>query len=184
MGALREKYRSRGAIQMDFKEPRRISSVVIAMLFVFGAFAVVNFTSMNAHAEIIYYDWIITNDHQWRSNTSITLDHCNLTIQNGGILTFNNVTMQIICDTPGACGITIEANGLFEINNISGYTNITSDPDSPYHTYWFTNSGTIDFTDATVNRVYGPKDGSNQPSGPGGIVNEPGSVCKLRNCYA
>jgi parallel beta-helix repeat protein len=124
-------------------------------------------------------DWEIT-DHQWRENTNITLDECNLVIKNGGILTFNNsVVLKILCPNPGDYGVIIESGGKFEINCNNGNTKITYGSVDPEDTYTFTNSGTVDFLGATVDRVYGnPTDKTNT----GGIRNMPGSVCKLDNC--
>ncbi len=159
---------------------RRLTSVVMSFLIIFSALTAMNFTSMNVLAEYHDEDWEIT-DHQWRENVNITLDECNLVIKYGGTLTFNNsVNLSIINPAPPTrYGITIEAGGKFEINSNSANTKIISGSTPVSRTYSFTNSGTIDFLGATVERVYGNPDAK---STTGGIRNLAGSVCNLTNC--
>ena len=59
------------------------------------------------------HDWIVT-EQEIRSNETIILDG-NLTIENGGNLTFNNVTLIINCSEDGEFGITVNEGGKFYI---------------------------------------------------------------------
>jgi parallel beta-helix repeat protein len=161
------------------KSKRRVSSLMISALIIFSALAVMNFVSTNVRAETHDTDWYIEG-HQWRNNTTITLDHCNLQINDSATLTFNyNVTLEIICTDAGDQGIKINSTGKFEINSPSADVFIISGSTPVERTYYFTNSGTLDFLGATVERVYGPSNTALS----GGIVNNPGSICKLTNCY-
>ena len=166
---------------MGSQKPRRFTSTVLAVMIVFSALTVLNFTSMNVLAtDYEIYSDLIIDRAIWNESDTITLNECNLIIENGGILTYNNsVNLIIKNDYAGHYGITIEAGGQFIINSPSGNTKIVNDVISnPSRTYSFTNSGTIDFLGATVQRVYGDPDNSKM----GGIVNNPGSVCELENC--
>jgi hypothetical protein len=166
---------------MASEKPGKLSSAVVGMLIFASALAVINFASTNVLADEDHYtDWIITN-YQWRENTTITLHECNLIIQNGGTLVFNNsVTLSIINPAPPTrYGIVIDAGGQFIVNSSTGNTKIISGSIPVTRTYPFLNSGTIDFLGATVERVYG--DPSYKTS-TGGIRNLPGSNCTLENC--
>jgi len=166
---------------MKSDKPKRYTSLVMTVFIIFSAFAVLNITSINVSAtDYNLYSDLIIDRAIWNESDTITLHECNLIIEDGGILTYNDsVELVIISDYPGHYGIIIESGGQFIINSASGNTVIKSDPDYKYRTYPFLNSGTIDFLGATVERVYGD---SNNPDTTGGIRNLPGSMCNLTNC--
>ncbi|MCK4266776.1 MAG: right-handed parallel beta-helix repeat-containing protein, partial [Thermoplasmata archaeon] len=176
---------------MGNQKPRRLTSTVLGLLIVFSVLSVMNFTSMNVLAYDETIPWnngytVNATAQKWfptpgNSSCLIIMQNGNLTIESGYTLTFNDsVTFQVINPAPPTrYGIIIEPNGEFRINSSLGDTEIVSDPGNKERTYHFTNSGTLDFLGATVERVYG--DPSNKDT-TGGIRNNPGSVCKLDNC--
>ena len=165
---------------MKFNRSRRFSSTTMAVFIIFSTFAVMNFTSMNVSAtDYDEYSNLVIDRAIWNESDTITLHECNLIIEDGGILTYNDsVVLEIISDNPGDNGIIIEPGGKFIINSASGNTIIKSETGNEWKSYTFTNSGTIDFLGATVERVFGDPDNSEM----GGIINNPGSVCELDNC--
>ncbi len=166
---------------METQKPRRLTSTVLSLMLVLSVLAVMNFTSMNALADDVPWN----NGHtvsgtEWYENCNITMQGGDLTIPNGTTLVFNDsVTFKIICPEAGDWGITIESGGKFDINSTSANTIITYGSVDPLDTYFFLNSGTIDFLGANVTRVYGDSD---DPDTTGGIRNLPGSNCTLENC--
>jgi parallel beta-helix repeat protein len=166
---------------MAKENSRKFTSLVMTALFIFSALAVMNFASTNVRAADPppWNGGHTVNTTEWYENCNITMQGGNLTIQSGGILTFNDsVAFEIINPSAGFYGINIESGGQFIINSLNGNTNIISGSTPASRTYWFLNSGTLNFTGATVERVYGYPDTDYA----GGIVNEPGSVCILEDC--
>ena len=170
--------------QKQIEEPRRLPSLFITVCLILAIFTVmtITFTTINVRAEI----WddganrTIENETRWRENVVIEVRDGDLLIKdNGTLILGNNVTLEIECSYAGEYGIKIETGGKFIINSTNADTEIVSDTFNPERTYSFTNSGTIDFLGATVERVYGDPDNKDTT---GGIRNEPGSVCNLTNC--
>ncbi len=177
-------------MEKESRKSRKISSTVLGLLIVFSVLSVMNFASMNARAafdETITWDvdTYIKTDTTYpstgKNSTQIILDEADLYICDGVTLTFNdNVSLEIknSAGVAGDYGIQINATAKFVVNSGISNTTIKTHTDTPTRTYSFTNSGTIDFLGATVQRVYGNPDTDVM----GGIVNEPGSVCELENC--
>ncbi len=90
-------------------------------------------------------DWIVTSAEQ-RSNETIILTG-NLLIENGGSLTFTNVTLQINCTYNGQYRIEVEQGGLFSIfdydrdrSTMNDASKITS-TNSMYHYRFLVDNG-------------------------------------------
>jgi parallel beta-helix repeat protein len=71
-------------------------------------------------------NWVINTPNNIVVNETITLNG-NLTIQNGGSLTFKNVTLLMNCPTNGSYYIVVEAGGEFYIYDYDNNTATTSD---------------------------------------------------------
>lgn len=126
-----------------------------------------NFASMNVRASGVEYpdppwngDIYITADdtfpHSGYDSAVINLTDGNLIICDGVTLTFNdNVTFKMINIDPGTAGyygIIVNSTASFIVNSPSGTTEIKSGSTPASITYTFTNSGTLDFLGATVER--------------------------------
>jgi hypothetical protein len=146
---------------MAKENSRRFTSLVMTALFIFSAMAVMNFASTNVRAadETIWWDYGYTVNataDKWfprpgYDSCTIIMRWGNLTIESGYTLTFNDsVTFEIWNNNPGDHGIDIENNGMFIVDSSSADTSIKSDTSNPDKTYWFLNSGTLDFTGATA----------------------------------
>jgi parallel beta-helix repeat protein len=179
--------------QMENEKPaRRVSSLALGMLIIFSAMAVMNFVSTNVRAADENPYWF--GDHYIYENTtypttgndstSITLENGNLIICDNVTLTFkDNVTIEMWNTNQstihGYYGIQVNNTATFKIISPLGNTTIKSQTGYEGISYKFTNSGTLDFRGAAVERVFGnPSDKANT----GGIRNLPGSVCNLTRC--
>ena len=105
-----------------------------------------------------------------------------LKIESGASLILNNdvllvMTQDVTYPVP-TYKIDIQPDATFQINGGAKTTTLQSPSSNPDFTYSFLNSGTVDFTGATVWYTYGPSDTSLA----GGIQNMGGSTCIIDNC--
>jgi len=167
---------------MNCKQKYKVVSLAVGLLIMFSSLTVMSLITITVVAADPQ-DW----DPGYTVSGTETFQNCNITMLNGYLiigsgdtLVFNDgVNFTVECDDANDWGIIIESGGIFEINSPSANTIITYGSADEQDTYYFNNSGTVDFSGATINMLYGNKSDLTEP---GGIVNNAGSTCILENC--